>query len=75
LYSGKFGKPIKGQFTEVINTTSIIHLHRNSEVLATLFTPSTKDDITVLVLAALTEIFFDDAPGSSSQQKTKEKKK
>jgi hypothetical protein len=34
--------------------SSIIHLHRNNKILATLFTPPTLDDITVLALAALT---------------------
>jgi hypothetical protein len=48
------GKPIKDRFTEVINTTSIIHLHRNNKILATFFTPPTMDDITVFALAALT---------------------
>jgi hypothetical protein len=47
-------KPIKDRFTEPINATSIIHLHRNNEIRATLLTPPTMEDITVLALAALT---------------------
>jgi hypothetical protein len=47
-------KTIQDRCTEVIETTSITHLHRNNEILATLFTPPTIEDKTVLALSALT---------------------
>jgi hypothetical protein len=69
-------KPIKDRFTEVINTTSIIHLHRNNKILAMIFTPPTMEDITVLALAAPTAnilIMQLAAAPTNKKRKTREK--
>jgi hypothetical protein len=68
------GKTNQGPIHRSHQHKSIIHLHRNNKILATLFTPPTMEDITVLALAALTANILMMELGAAYNKKQKRRK-